>query len=266
MYYLYSLGNYLLSYIPIINGIKKNYDFMSIVNNITKSFNILKDKKITLLNVSETLYEDNFIKITSKANLGAKIISDEKPIETIKFEDKEIVNQKNKFFDKIMEIKKKLNNYKKNPEIESYKKDIFNFNKIIGDNIINGKLYIFINENRDEIKLIFEINDTYQKAQILGLFELTFKFKNEGLEAIKNYSVYISKKITIEEEKSVEEKSVDEKIVLCLYFLVMISIEFLVNGEEGVSKFLSWLDSIEKNKAFEPKDYAYFNNQYKLNN
>ena len=99
-----------------------------------------------------------------------------------------------------------------------------------------------------------------------SILPLTFKFKNEGLEAIKNYSVYISKKITIEEEKSVEEKSVDEKIVLCLYFLVMISIEFLVNGEEGVSKFLSWLDSIEKNKAFEPKDYAYFNNQYKLNN
>jgi hypothetical protein len=256
------IGNYLLSYIPIINEIKKKDDFMSIINNITKSFNILKDKKITLLNVSETLYEDNIIKITGKANLGAKIISDEKPIETIKFEDKEIVNQKNKFFDKIMEIKKKLNNYKKNPEIESYKKDIFNFNKIIGDNIINGKLYIFINENRDEIKLIFEINDTYQKAQILGVLELSIKFKERGLEAIKNYSVYISKKITIEEEKSVDEKSVDEKIVLCLYFLVMISIDFLIVGEEGVSLFLSWLESIEKNEAFELKNYAYFINQY----
>ena len=42
---MYSLGNYLLSYIPIINGIKKKYDFMSIVNNIKISFKILKDKK-----------------------------------------------------------------------------------------------------------------------------------------------------------------------------------------------------------------------------
>lgn len=258
MNYLGSFVYYLLDYIPILNRIKKQYDFKSLVNNIIKAFKILKDKSI---NESETLFENEFIKITGKAYLGVKMISDKKPIEIIEYEDKK--NQNNKFFDKIMEIYKKLNNIKKNPEIESIKKVIFEFNEKIGDLITNGKLYIFINEERDEIKLIFEINDTYQKTQILGTFELAIKFKKEGLglKTIKNYSEHISKKIKIE-----EEKNVDEAIVLYLYFLVMISIDFLIAGEEGVSLFLSWLESIEKNEAFELKNYAYFINQYQLNN
>lgn len=251
MNYLSSIAYNLLNYIP---GIKKENDFKSLVNNIIKAFKIFKDKSITLINKSETLFENEFIKITGKAYLGVKMISDKKPIEIIEYEDKK--NQNNKFFDKIMEIYKKLNNIKKNPEIESIKKVIFEFNEKIGDLITNGKLYIFINEERDEIKLIFEINDTYQKTQILGTFELTIKFKKKGLETIKNYSEHISKKIKIE-----EEKNVDEAIVLYLYFLVMISIDFLIAGEEGVSLFLSWLESIEKNEAFELKNYAYFINQ-----
>ena len=251
MNYLSSIAYCLLNYIP---GIKKENDFQSVVNNIIKAFKIFKDKSITLLNESETLFENEFIKITGKAYLGTKMISDKKPIEIIEYEDKK--NQNNKFFDKIMEIYKKLNNIKKNPEIESIKKVIFEFNVKIGDLITNGKLYIFINEERDEIKLIFEINDTYQKTQILGTFELAIKFKKKGLETIKNYSEHISKKIKIE-----EEKNVDEAIVLYLYFLVMISIDFLIAGEEGVSLFLSWLESIEKNEAFELKNYAYFINQ-----
>ena len=40
MNYLDSFGYYLLNYIPIIIGIKKN-DFKSLVNNIIKSFKIL---------------------------------------------------------------------------------------------------------------------------------------------------------------------------------------------------------------------------------
>ena len=254
MNYLGSFVYYLLDYIPIINGIKKQYDFKSLVNNIIKAFKIFKDKKITLLNESETLFENEFIKITGKAYLGAKMISDKKPIETIEYEDKK--NQNNKFFEKIMEIYKKLNNIIKNPETEYVKKVLFDFNLKVGNLIINGKLYIFINKNRDEIKLIFKINDTYQKAQILGTFELAIKFKEIGL-AIKNYSEHISKKLKIKIEYE------DEENILYIYFLVMITIKFLIEGEKGVYLFL---ESIKKNNVFEEKNLEYLLKSFSENN
>ena len=183
------------------------------------------------------------------------MISDKKPIEIIEYEDKK--NQNNKFFEKIMEIYKKLNNIIKNPETEYVKKVLFDFNLKVGNLIINGKLYIFINKNRDEIKLIFEINDTYQKAQILGTFELAIKFKKEVLEAIKNYSEHISKKLKIKIEYE------DEENILYIYFLVMITIKFLIEGEKGVYLFL---ESIKKNNVFEEKNLEYLLKSFSENN
>ena len=50
---------------------------------------MIKNKNITVLEVSEDLYEDNYFKITGTAKLGAKIISDnKKKVATIEFQDK----------------------------------------------------------------------------------------------------------------------------------------------------------------------------------
>ena len=85
--------------------LKNNMILKVLLITLLKHLKFFKDKKITLLNESETLFENEFIKITGKAYLGAKMISDKKPIETIEYEDKKI---------KIINFLKKLWKFIKN--------------------------------------------------------------------------------------------------------------------------------------------------------
>lgn len=236
-----SLLNSVINYIPIVNGIKKGNDLKSIANNIIKSFKIIKNKDITLLNESQTLYDDDFFKITGTAKLGAKIIS-EKKITTIEYKDKKCTND-NGYFKKINEIYKKLSNMKKNPEKDSYEKDIIKFNENIGNSIINGKLHITVDLKEEEIKLIFEISDTINLANIYGHFELIIKFKKPTFKSIQNYSYLISQKNSIN----------DEETILFSSFLGIITINILNKEEDNLSLFLSWIYAIGNNEDFNLK-------------
>ena len=227
----------ILRYIPIINGIIKKNDLKSVANNLIKSFKMIKNKNITVLEVSEDLYEDSYFKITGTAKLGAKIISDnKKKVATIEFQDKKCINDSG-YFKKISAIFKKLDDIKKKPKNFSYEEDIFNFKKNIGNSIINGKLHIIDDLEKEEIKLIFEISDTIKLANIYGHFELVIKFKKPTFKPIKNCSDSISKINSINEEE----------IIIFHSITGIILIKILNEEENSLSLILSWIYSIENN-------------------
>ena len=237
--------SYILGHIPIVNGFVKLNNFKDIVNNVVKSIKIIKDKNIKLLDESIELYRDEYLKITGKATLGAKYIENKKKIVTIEYKDKKCIED-NGMFKKINQIYQKLNNIKKNPKKENYERDINIFNEKIGNSIINGKLHITVDLDKEEIKLIFEINDMINVVDIYGNFELVIKFLKPTLGYLLKYSELISK----------NNSSIDEEEDKLFYsFLGMIAIILFNEDEQNLSIFLSWIYAIGNKKDLNLKMY-----------
>ena len=242
--------NYFLSWLPGGHPYdpEKENSLKTIAHNLLNGFNIFVNKNITIYNETEVLYDDDLFKITITAKLGLKAISKENIIANIDFMNSVVTND-NGFSQIVERIYKKLNDIKRNLEKYTYEKELLEFEQKIGQSIINGKLHIIADLNKEEIKLIFEIGDIFRNAEIYGYIELKIKFKRPILKFLKNCSFAISKINSIYENEST-----------IFYALIgLTTIKILREGRPSLEGFLQWVDIIGNNKNFEQNVNSFFN-------
>lgn len=192
--------------------------YLETCKNIIKALKELNEGKYNfeLINVEQTIEENEFYTIKSKLLLGVKNATKEKNEEKLEFDEDKCVNQKG-FLERISNFIKKINEIKNKLENTTIIKELDSFINVVGKNIHKGTLKMIIDSKENSITFSFEKNTKNDYNEVYEILEIKIIFKKKFILYIQKLSDCIAQK-----------KDLINIDIFC-YFLLLLSIFILVN-------------------------------------
>lgn len=206
--------------------------YLETCKNIIKALKELNEGKYNfeLINVEQTIEENEFYTIKSKLLSGVKNAAKEKNEEKLEFDEDKCVN-KNGFLERISNFIKIINEIKNKLENTTIIKELDSFINVIGKDIHKGALKMIVDYKENSVTFSFEKSTKNDSNEVYEILEIKIIYKKKLLLYIQKIS-----------DSIVQQKDLNN---IFYYFIILLSIFILIN-KIMMNNFLQNINEIAK--------------------